>query len=276
MAKKFFIPAVAPRRDAVHLGSIVPNIRQPHQDAFSSTKFPVKIGGPDILLQEQDSLGRLFLTSNNSSISAQLTNLLSASYEGQNVNMNMLSKCMTKLYELSQPKALFNRICSGDDDAKEWFQNEIENGTKALYFITAYYTVVDATIGRVNQESRMESFDAKIPVNDIVTATTGVAVPGIDLDAGISAKHGRGGLDTEIIKAPGERIFAFCYRKITFKFFLRRDIKHARMQSDNCWVMASENRGEDDEDEVVEANLDDEVDENDEDEEIAPGEVFSV
>lgn len=273
--KKFFIPAVAPVRDAVQLGSIVPNIRQPHQDAFSSTKFPVEVGGPDILVQEQDSLGRLFLTSNNSSISTQLTNLFSASYEGQDINMNMLSKCMTKLYELSQPKALFNRICSGDEDAKYWFQNEIENGTKALYFITAYYTVVDATISRFSQESRTESLDAKIPVNNMVTATTGVVVPGVDLDAGISTKHGRGSLDTEIVKASGERIFAFCYRKISFKFFLRRDIKHARLKADNCWVMASENRGEDDEDEVVEANLDEEFDET-EDEEISSSEVFSV
>ncbi|KAL7928130.1 hypothetical protein V8C35DRAFT_318863 [Trichoderma chlorosporum] len=276
MVKKFFIPAVAPVRDAVQLGSIVPNIRQPHQDAFSSTKFPVKVGGPDVLIQEQDSLGRLFLTSKNSSISAQLTNLFSASYEGQNVNMNMLSKCMARLYELSQPKVLFNRICNGDDDAREWFQNEIENGTKALYFITAYYTVVDATIDRVNQESSMESLDAKIPVNGIVTATTGVVVPGIDLDAGTGTKHGRGALDTEIVKASGERIFAFCYRKITFNFFLRRDIRHARMKPDNCWVMTSENRGEDDEDEVAEANLHDQIDEDDDDEEIASDEVFSV
>ncbi|KAE8451674.1 hypothetical protein EG329_003131 [Mollisiaceae sp. DMI_Dod_QoI] len=264
MSHKYFLPAVAPLRSSIPLGSLVPNIRQPSQDALTGP-LPMK-EGLDFLVHEQNSLGRLLHDAKDSSFKLRLTRLLSASHSNADITSSWLAACKARLYQLTQPKDLFRRL-TALEPVREWLQTEIEDGTTAFYFVTGYYTVLDATVDRRTHKSSQLAGNFQVPVGDIVSAGTASLVSGmIDLDVGVSGSHGSSREEREVVQMEGERIYAFCYRKVAFKWFSMRGVEKAILKKDNCWVMASDNRGSggDEEDEIVQVSLED-VDEEDED-----------
>lgn len=266
MASKYFLPGVAPLREALQLGSLVPNIRQPDQDAFSCLEVEE---GRDFLVYQQQNLGKLMDATKNSSFKTKVTQLLAAAFEKTEKDSRWLAPCQVRHYQLSKPKELFKQLCKLEQ-AREWLQSEIEDGARAVYFIVGYYTALDATVNRTTHQGSQTSLEAQIPIGDIISAGATAPFAGsIGLDLGGGVGRGSGYTTKDSARSPGERIYAFCYRKVTFSFFaLQNKIGTAKLQSANCWKMTSDNRGDGDgeDDEGVEASLD-EMEEDEEGEE---------
>ncbi|KAH8757021.1 hypothetical protein F5882DRAFT_418047 [Hyaloscypha sp. PMI_1271] len=255
MTSKYFLPAVAPLRESVHLGSLVPKKHQPDQDAFSSLEV---VEGQDFFVYVQENLGRVLEVAKNASLKTNVSRILSAAFKRVETDTQWLAPCKVRRYQLKDPKKFFSKLITLET-TRDWLQSEIEYGTKAVYFIVGYYTAFDANTQRTVQKGSQASLAAQVPVGDILSggATTPLAAL-VNLDLGGSVAHGAKHTQNDAAHTSGERIYAFCYRKVTFSFFaLRNKVDTARLKADNCWAMSADNRGDDDDDdeEGVEVSL---------------------
>ena len=165
-------------------------------------------------------------------------------------------------YTLINPKLLFRDLIKRAS-VRQWLRDEIEYGTKKVYFIVGYFTTLDAvTFGGVQQGSNVKA-KGTVPVGDIVMHGAATLIPGFgDLDVSGSVKHEGGSTTIEGSYMRGERVYAFCYRVVKWSFFPLCDrAATAKLQKDNCWTLTTDNRGqgngEDDEGVQVELDEDD-------------------
>jgi hypothetical protein len=265
MANKYFLPNVAPLHGAIQLGSLIPNISQPDQDAFTCLTLKP---GTDYLIHPQDNLGKLMNTTTNKSFASKVTQLLSSSFTKTNSDNHWLEACEVRNYQLRQPKNLFNKMCESKE-AREWLQGEVECGSKAVYFIVGYFTAIDATVARSSSCTSQTSLGVQIPVADL--ASMGATLPlssVVDLNVGSEVGYGKKHVLMDNARMEGERIYAFRYRRVRFSFWPWKDkLESRKLEAENFWRMSSDNRGDDDgEDdealEVVMEELDGEVEEN--------------
>jgi hypothetical protein len=254
MTRAHFLPSVAPSLESLQLASLVPNIRQPDQDALSC--LPVE-KGRDFLVYEQENLGKFLEVTKSAEFKSNVSRILSAAFGTLEGDMHLLGPCQVRYYQLTKPKKLFKDLCKLKE-TREWLEEEIEAGTRVLYYIVGYYTAINAKTNRMTQQSSQASFNVQVPVGDIVSGgATSLAAGIVNLDLGASVGTGSGHTTEDAARIKGERIFAFSYRKVTFSFFALRDkASTAKLKPDNCWSLTSDNRGDDEEDaEGVEVQL---------------------
>ena len=271
MKSQFYLPPIAPPREAIPLGSIIPDIHCPLQDAYPSDPSEnIELQeGRDYLVRDQANFGTFLQTTKGLSFKAVLSKLLSASHESEETNNKWLAQAKTRIYELKQPNELWRKLCSAEA-TRAWLQGAITRGLSTLYFVVSYYTITDAMLSSKTYTSSGVSGSATVPVAEILSAG-GVAVASglANLDVSASARHGVSRADGSTVYTAGERIYALCYRKVTFKWYSPRTVDKAILQAGNRWLMTSDNRGqaEDEEDaEIVEAEIGDDNDILDEEE----------
>lgn len=262
---KYFLPSVAPPREALQLASLVPNIQQPEQDGFPTPKlragedYPILTEKEDYWVQPQGNLGKLLEASTDTAFTAHLTKILSSAYGRSASDTKWLGPCEVRKYTLVNPKQLFQDLIKRES-ARQWLRDEIEYGTKKVYFIVGYYTALDATtFGGVQQGSKVE-VKGTVLAGDIAAHAATTLIPGLlDLDVSGSAKHESGSTTVEGSYMQGERVYAFCYREVNWTFFPLGDrVATARLQKDNCWTLTTNIRGHGngEDDEGVQVDLD--------------------
>jgi hypothetical protein len=250
---KYFLPSVAPLREALQLASLVPNIQQPEQDGFPTPKlkagedYPALTEIEDYWVQPQGNLGKLLEASTDTAFTAHVTKILSSAYGRSASDTKWLGPCEVRKYTLVNPKLLFRDLIKRAS-VRQWLRDEIEYGTRKVYFIVGYFTALDAvTFGGVQQGSKVK-VKGTVPVGDIVTHGATTLIPGLrDLDVSGSIKHEGGSTTVEGSYMRGERVYALCYREVKWSIFPLRDrAATAKLQKDNCWTLTTDNRGQDD------------------------------
>lgn len=263
MANKYFLPSIAPLHETIQLGSLIPQIDQPGQDAFTCLTLEP---GTDYLIHQQANLGKFINTSTNKSFTSKVTQLLSSSFSKTNNDGHWLEACDVRHYQLRQPKGLFKKMCESQE-AREWLQDEVELGSTAVYFLVGYFTAVDAAVARSSAFTSQTSLEVQVPVADL--ASIGATLPlsgAVDLNVGGTVRYGKTHMVMDKARMEGERIYAFCYRKVRFSFWPWKDkVESRKLEASNFWRMSSDNRGNDDgeEDEALEVGME-ELDAEDE------------
>jgi hypothetical protein len=248
MTSRWIFTSLGLSRDAIQLGSLVPDIRYPQQDAL----IAISADDSEYHVHIQQNFKGLLNESKDSIFKACLARLISVSYEAGKESNIELSSHEGRVYELKNPESLFKRLCSLKN-VRGLMQDRIEAG-RNIYFIVGFRTFFDASIQKHPKDSSQISGHAQIPVGDI--ASDAAIAVGDHLDVGVTGTPHRSRANTEALHAPGEQIYAFCYRKVAFKWFDHRGPDSAILKAGNSWVMTSGNRDNNDENsEGVEASL---------------------
>ncbi|OAL25524.1 hypothetical protein AYO22_04843 [Fonsecaea multimorphosa] len=247
---KYFVPGVAPLREAFQLASFIPNLKQPDQDGFPTPwhkvgdDYPALTERKDFRVQQQANLGKLLEESRDDAFKTNVTKLLSTSLGRSTSNTNWLGPCEVRKYTLISPKQVFKDLIKCDS-VRDWMQDELEDGVQRVYFVVGYYTVLDAaTLDGVHKSSSY-GVESEVPVGDIASHGATLLIPGmLDLEVGGSVKHQATRTAAVASYLQGERVYAFCYRKVKFSIFkLKNRAASARLEQDNCWALTADNRG---------------------------------
>ncbi|KAI9820806.1 MAG: hypothetical protein M1827_005177 [Pycnora praestabilis] len=253
MSPKFVLLDFTLPVEAIQLGSLVPNVRSPQSDAFCAKEL---VEGRDFFINDMEHFSSIQKLSANSAFTTHLTRVLSLSHEADRSDGIQLSSQRAKTYELRQPKALFKEICTMQD-AKDWLQDGLKAGENS-YLITGFRTVFDAVYQNVSTASKSNSAQVNVPVSTLLTSGADVVGLGDVLDTGAGIGYGKGHERGVSFRAPGEKIWAVGYRRVTFKPLKHRGAETASLSSDIVWRMLSETRAQGPEaGEEVEVGLED-------------------
>jgi hypothetical protein len=242
----------------IKLGNLVPNVSQPHIDAFE----PIILAEDAIHVSEQLNFRTRIEQNKGSTLEATLTKLLSGSWNNSRKHVLNLSACKAMCYEVKSPLAFFKEIMS-QERTRMRLQDAIGSGHK-MYVITALRTVIDAEVSQSISTSKDISTGAGVPLGAILAG-------GIDPTGGLADIHGNVGMgssarQTQVYLSPTEQVYAVGYRRIGFKWFASKNIDSAFLDVKNRWkVMGEEMMGDEDEDEedIIEAELEETLDDDD-------------
>jgi hypothetical protein len=232
----------------VQLGSLVSNVRQPHQDALHCPR-PLE-RNRDWFERDQVNYEGHLHTRFVSRFRACLTQLFAVWRSHTRTDGLQLSAIKGNVYELSAPETLFEGLC-GVKAVRAYLERNIEKG-RDTYFI------IDATALKEDQDSSHMGGQAHIPV----AALTGAPIPppldqAADLE--MSTEQEKETAKEEAWTTPGERIFAICYRRVGYKWYESSNVDKGVLESTNRWRIVTDNKGagddDDDDDEDVEADL---------------------
>jgi hypothetical protein len=223
-----FVPGVAPTRENLPLASIFLKEDQPDQDIYEPPELKE---GEDYYVLSQHNLGKLLEATKDTKYKANVTRILSASFEKSATDTKWLGDCEVRRYQLKDPKKLFKKIIKLEE-TREWLQDEIRDGAGAAYFMVGYLTAIDATGYERASNSSGTSVDAQVPVGDILTHGVGLVLPLSD-----------------------QLVYAFSFRKVKWKFWARNKAASSKLEADNIWKFASDMRGEDDDDDDEEEDI---------------------
>ncbi|KAI1046199.1 hypothetical protein LB505_009884 [Fusarium chuoi] len=242
----------------VKLGNLVPNIGQPHIDAFE----PYKLPDDAIHVTKQLDFKARIEQSKGSALEASLTKLLSGSWNNSHTHVLDLSACKSMCYEVKNPLSFFKEIIS-QERTRMRLQDAIASGHK-MYVITALRSVIDAKVAQSISASKDVSAGAGVPLGAILAG-------GIDPTGGLadiqgSFRRGNSAHQTQTYLSPTEQVYAVGYRRIGFKWFISKNVDSAFLDVKNRWkVMGEEIMGDEDEDEedIIEADLDESLEGDD-------------
>jgi len=234
--------------DSVTLGSLISNIRNPHQDAQANDRQEYEIvtrSASDFAGKASDSKDSLFVF--------KLAKWASARRSDLSKDRLGLAANTTKVYELKNPNDVFNSLCELKG-VRTWLQRRVEKSQNS-YFIVGLQTFSDAAVKQSIDDKTETSVSAELPVD---AATTALAGLNFGLNPKLKAKQEASQSNNMKFKSPGEQILAVSYRRLKFSWF-SPSADNVSLSDDNCWVMVSDDRGEEDEDEaeIVQVTLED-------------------
>jgi hypothetical protein len=249
----YLLTNVPYNREDIPLGGLLSDIRYPNQDVLNVAN--VADGSPDVAVRTESNIQHDLHTSERSWFDAQVSRLVAASYQRSSNDDVRISSHEGRIYELKQPKALFQGLCE-NPEVKEWLQDDIKSGSKS-YMIVGYRTFIDASTEARQGSSKEIAGKAQVPLADLASPVPGVG-QAVGLDLGVGGGQGATVKGNAQATFPGERIYAICYRRVKFDF-KPWNPAGPRLENENQWVMFSETRRQTDEQnaEMVEADLDD-------------------
>ena len=230
--------------NSISLGRLVIDAHAPWQDFCTPS---IALNRDDIAILPQPRVRELLERSKGTSLCKSLNYLFDPL--GRDGSPNLLSH--EKTYLLLNSGDYFRRACA-DNSIREWLETVVKHGWNA-YMVVGIHTVHESSINGL-QSARF--FDS---------ATTGV--PGQqELEAGLT-------LMTECVEpklndiGPGELVIAAQYRKVQFKWFCKDKIESAFLEvGSNRWkvfAMGGRSGSSGDGDEVIEADFQETITEND-------------
>ncbi|KAI9681367.1 MAG: hypothetical protein M1817_002650 [Caeruleum heppii] len=238
--------------EEVRLGGLVCDLLSPQTNAFTD-QLPAE--SSNVYVDENKDFGTRLAQSSDDGFSSNLTKLFKTMTKVENEESIQLSSASVKNSELRQPRKVFTELCTFPA-AREYLETGVREGEKS-YLVIGFRTVSDATFAAKSSSTLKLSGKVTVPVSTIATGGADVLGLGAALDVGVGADRGRSNSDTVAFKAPGEKIWAIRYQKVSFKLFKKRSTETAYLDKPR-WVMLPANRaaamGEEEE---VEADLDD-------------------
>jgi hypothetical protein len=220
--------------DDVPLGTLVPDVRYPNQDALI---VYATVPTEHFSKRPQHKLQGSLENEKNRSLVMQLTKLLRLS-AGKSKQDNLFLKAEAGwIYELRQPKAYFKEICS-KDEVRVWLREGLEQQLDS-YFVLGLRTFQNTSVGKGEKDAKQLGLSATVPVGEVVRANTGVDIgdaANVKVDIDTSEKHD----GSEAFETSEELVYAIEYRKILMK---KRDPNSPPvLDKDNVWRYYSDNR----------------------------------
>ncbi|KAH6983624.1 hypothetical protein BKA56DRAFT_482926 [Ilyonectria sp. MPI-CAGE-AT-0026] len=224
-ASTFILTSTPPSIDEVRLGSLVPDIRNPEQDALT----PVQVEEfKDFQTKVDKNFAGHISAGSDSFLCATLSRLFSVALGANSNESFKVSAQEARMYTLSQPRTLFRRICESPK-AKEWLEEGYLD-KQDTFLVVGYRTLLNARLVRHDQRASNAAVEAHLPAG----ALAGVdPTPSGALDAGVALGHGSHHDTHADFRTTGERIYAICYRKVAFKFLKGPESVH--LKSTNVW-----------------------------------------
>ena len=263
----WLLPPTPLSLSSIPLGSLIPSIRHPHQDALVAIDIPLQPPSPLIYVHVQSDFTSHLTSGTSSRLNTHLTRLLSAANHHAKSSSLHLAAVESRTYELRNPEQHLAEVCKSAE-ARAWLQRRVERGGKS-YVVIGLRTFIDARMCRQKQNTVGLDGGITIPTAEVIAASAGIPllgslVGGELLDMGVGAGTSKSEEQRQAFLAPGEQIYALCYREITFRWFERKNVDNAFLKESNRWVMVDDNRSaaSGDEEEVVEVNFRGEGDDN--------------
>jgi hypothetical protein len=248
MASKLILTDVPFTLEDIQLGSLIPNIRTPHQDALAAR---TAISGKDYTIRTHKNFKTLLNSEHALSFSAYLTKLLSIEHSpGSKVHLELSSK-EGIIYEMSQPKKWFKDLCKLKE-VQDWLQEGIDDG-QDTFMITGFRTLRDAKLEQRGEASSQTKFQADVPVGEVM----GGVAPGDVAHVGFKGSHTSKEEHEDTAEMEGERIYALCYRKVRHSWHGRKSVDNAFLQSRNIWRAFSDTRSDDEDGKFLEVDIED-------------------
>lgn len=250
--------------ESVQLGRLVLDAKRPQQDFIDP--FADRPTATEFSRNPQSPFEETCKFSRVSKLRSYLSDVLSFSYERQNLGAATLSAPLATTHDLMNSGAWFDSACT-QPETRRFLERAIDNQS-SVYLIVGFRTVQDARLVKNVTWKTGQVAKGEIPVQLIATSiapanvVTNIAAPGV----GCIRDVGNGQVLT--FRAPGEQVFAVMYRKVRFKWLSSRYCLEANNRWASCWDWRrADNEDDDEEDDVIEANLTDVSDLDSEDEE---------
>lgn len=245
--------------ESVKLGRLVLNAKNPQQDYLDPLDSV-----PESTVKPQESFHETLNSSKNVKLRSRLTALLAVGYENRDANSASLSAIQATTYQLANSGAWFRKACA-KQETRSWFEGAIEENDSDVYLVVGYHTVTDAQITEAATTGRKTGTGIQLSSSLL----TGTAAPrplenlsNLRVDHSQDTQHQQ----TRSFHAPGEQIYAVQYRKVEFKWLSSKSIDKTTLERNNRWKIfwSAGQRGKeeielDGEDDVVEADLTDEL-----------------
>jgi hypothetical protein len=246
MRQKLLSPSFFRASPTVQIGWLVTNPFEPHQDFFAVAVEPSQIQ-PSPLEDYREMLDAASATT----FGVKIIELLSAGLGAAGRDFVDLKSKYAKSYVLLNSTDIFDTKVVTDLAAQAWMEKAIRRGLP-VYFLVGYYTLQDTTV-----------------VQDSGSAGRGHAQagpsPAATGQAPISGhiKHGAAVVHERSFLAPGEQVYTVQYRRVGFGFLGKKEAKDAVLKGGKPWKVQLQDRGEDEDDEddeMIEAGLEDDGD----------------
>ncbi|RAL10659.1 uncharacterized protein BO97DRAFT_406690 [Aspergillus homomorphus CBS 101889] len=200
---------------------------------------------------------------------AALPSLLSGSVEKMVGATTRVDTRSVKTYQLSKPATFFKQAVK-QPETRSYIQEQHDNGFSNVFYIVGYITMLDTKVLVGEGQGADLAARAQLPVKEIL-ASGGVALPvGGITDPELSAEVKKSRDSRAEFVASGERVCAFQYRKVKFKWFSSKNIDKATLDTATRWHTRGVQRDmkppeELEEDDVLEVELEDDSELSDED-----------
>jgi hypothetical protein len=250
----------------ISLASLVPKIASPHQNALQLDRT---LDLSEISDRRVNNFSDEIIDLKDSGFLTKLTDFVSFSSSSSQATGLKLDSLQGRVYQLKQPSALFQELCAqarqGDkaglaqegnghvaSKAAEQKQTERQQRLEkkyqaglSEYFITGYCTFLDANMEASQQDSIAKTGSVKMPIGEVANAASaGAAGPLADkLNIHVEGAKHESHSEYSNLWAPGERIFAVSYERVTFKLFKRGDVDSASINGTTRWIMINQTRG---------------------------------
>lgn len=246
---------------SVQLGRFVLNPKSPLQGFYDP--LPDRPTASDYNTCSQSDVTQTETFAKLSKLNPYLSGLLSISCKRQSKNLTTIRSPLATTYELRNSSIWFEEAC-GKTETREWI-GEAVNDDRDIYLVVGYLVVQDADISTWRMSDLEETITAQCPT---IPLHNGAIATG--LTPGLLGFSGTAHTLLLVFKAPGDQIYAVQYRKLKFKWF-RHSESGSFLEKKSRWKFSMEWRGNDDgEDgeEILEASLEDDSEQEGLDEEI--------
>jgi hypothetical protein len=238
-------------KDALALGTLIPDKRYPNLDAFPNPD----VGPEDISSGDDKNFDAYLHAGSETTFQAMLSKIFTFGVSAKYNETHRFTSGEAQMYFLQRPRDVFKALCA-KEGVRRWLEEERENEADT-YFIIGYRTLKDAKLVDENSHIRGVEARAQIPAGalaGIEPTTGGVA------DFGGNGTHERAKERTETYECSGERIYAVCCRKVKLKT-VKGEFDSAKLGKDNEWTSYQKNRSGTT---VTRASLDEDASENQE------------
>jgi hypothetical protein len=250
MPATFIFTTSAWPKEAIPLGSIVPDIRYPNEDIIKSTvtkkDYIVTIDQNFSAVVDEESQSNL-----EGTIAAVWAVVCSIFWKIEKTCSFQILAEEGRLYALSQPAAVFEKLCELDH-VREFFRNCHRDRRIKPAFVTGYRTLLDAKVVQKDRNVSIASGFGEVGSGGNWNTLDDAARSGIEM-----GREVKGGSSLEC-QMKGERIFAINYRKVLIKVTNSEPVPTLERQTPTSWLIFSKTRGRPaGEAEVIQVSLDD-------------------
>jgi hypothetical protein len=273
MPQNIFLPQGFLPVNSVKLCSFIANRDNP-LDPMHDPEIEIDLE-KDVVVSPYSNYGGNQQAGSGQKLGASLPSLLSASITKTTNGSTTVNTTGAITYQLRNSEPLFKKAIQ-NRATRLWIEDQSDSDRKHLLFLVGYHAMVDAVIVLGDKNESEVSGQARIAISKALAAA-GILLPdGVFTDPEISAKIEKSRASTIEFVATGERVCAFQYRKVKFRWFSGKDIDRATL-SDQSWHTVKIPRGVSAgaaEGDVIEVELvddDDRDNEKDEDEDGSAG-----
>ncbi|CAI7570107.1 unnamed protein product [Penicillium glandicola] len=221
--------------DALGLGRLIHDRKDPRKGFFDPTTLPTK-PKPDVNPSDIHNFTDMVKSTHAVDLEASLTRFASAFLRTKAKSFDELKSCLVKEYILSNADTWYDTIIS-EEATRRWIERSKMRG-KDVYLVTGYRTLLDARLSTINSSGFHGGGTAHGPVDSAKSHNLSMLVP-------------------------GERVFAVQYLKIKFKPFSSDKVDYSYLASHSRWIEMLTVRGEEAENDGLEAVLVEDFDDGD-------------